>query len=221
MIAQALNEESWNLLARAKLLPAAVQIAVAVDDLMTAKEAAAELDTIAARYRTDGIEASVSTARGRVQLAEGDAPAAASTLRRAVQQWQALDAPYEDATARVLLAIAARESGDDEGAAACFAAAARTFERLGAVADLVLARQMQGGGAPAAGGLTAREVEVLRLVAAGATNRLVAAELFLSEKTVDRHLSNVFRKLGVSSRAAAAAFAVENGLTGGVAPATG
>jgi DNA-binding NarL/FixJ family response regulator len=66
--------------------------------------------------------------------------------------------------------------------------------------------------ARATGGLTAREVEVLRLVAAGKTNRTIAADLVLSEKTVARHLSNIFTKLGLSTRAAATAYAYEHDL---------
>jgi ATP/maltotriose-dependent transcriptional regulator MalT len=214
MIVQALREESWNRLARAKLLPAAVQIAVAAGDLALAHEAADELDDIATTYDSGVIEASANTARGRVQLAEGDVGAATGSFRRALQRWQELDAPYEIATARVLLALTARAAGDEDGAAESFLSAAAVFERLGARADLAWIDSEQGRGRPRSlpDGLTDREVEVLLLVASGATNKAIAQELVLAEKTVDRHVSNIFRKLGVSSRAAATAYAFEHGL---------
>ena len=109
----------------------------------------------------------------------------------------------------MLLGLACRDAGDDEGALASFAAAESMFDQLGAtldvrfVRDLTSRRQLPGG-------LTEREAEVLRLVAAGRTNKEIAAELFLSEKTVARHLSNIFTKIGVSSRVAAAAYAFEH-----------
>jgi ATP/maltotriose-dependent transcriptional regulator MalT len=212
MIQQALGNEPWNRLARAKLLPAAVQISIAAGDLLTAHEWSDELDDIAGQYRSDGIEAGAATTRGRLQLAEGDPRGAASTLRRALQRWQELDSPYEVATVRVLLALAARASDDDDGAASWFASAAAVFEDLGATGDLASLEGMLDERRPLPGGLSAREAEVLRLVASGATNRAIAGELVLSEKTVDRHVSNIFRKIGVTSRAAATAFAFEHGL---------
>jgi DNA-binding NarL/FixJ family response regulator len=214
MIGQALREEPWNRLARAKLLPAAVQVGIAAHGLDDARAAADELDAVAAEYGSDGIEAAAASARGRLQLAGGDIVAAASTLRRALQRWQELDVPYEVATTRVLLGLAARQSGDEEGALSCFTSAVETFARLGAALDVAQVEQVRGPRAALPAGLTEREAEVLRLVASGATNKAVARDLGLSEKTVARHLSNIFTKLGVASRAGATAYAFEHGLTG-------
>ena len=211
MIQQALCEVGQNDLARAKLLPAAVQIGVAADDLDAARTATDDLERIARVYRSALLEATAVTSRGRLLLAEGDLADATASLRTALQRWRALAVPYEVATTQVLLGEAARRSGDDDEARACFTAASATFERLGAVLDV--ARLDPEPEEPVARGpLTEREIELLRLVAAGRTNRAIAAELFVSEKTVERHLSNVFRKLGVSSRAAATAQAVRLGL---------
>ena len=212
MIQQALCEVDGNDLARAKLLPAAVQIGVAAEDLDAARSAADDLDRIARVYPTSVIEATSAASRGRLLLAEEDLTAAVTSLRLALQRWRALEVPYEVASMHVLLGECARRAGDDEEATANFTDACTTFERLGAALDLA---RMTPDGDPdgaAASPLTVRETDLLRLVAAGRTNREIAAELFLSEKTVERHLSNVFRKLGVSSRAAATAQAVRLGL---------
>jgi ATP/maltotriose-dependent transcriptional regulator MalT len=152
--------------------------------------------------------AAAAQVRGAVELAEGDAEAALPWLRRAWQLWEEIGAPYQSARARVLLGQACAAL-DDRDAAALELEAARTgFERLGAEPDL--ARLV---GIPAeTHGLSARELEVLRLVAAGRTNRQIAAELVVSEHTVARHLQNIFGKLGVSSRTAATAFAFERHL---------
>jgi DNA-binding NarL/FixJ family response regulator len=131
-------------------------------------------------------------------------------LQDAVERWLALDVPYEVATARTLLGQALRECGDVTGAADSFAAAAKLFDRIGARVDARLSDSGVRSSLPA--GLTDREVEVLRLVAAGKTNNEIAAELYLSIKTVSRHLSNIFTKVGVTSRAAATAFAFEHNL---------
>jgi DNA-binding NarL/FixJ family response regulator len=131
-------------------------------------------------------------------------------LRRAAQLWAGLDSPYEVARSRVLLGIALRGLGDEESALAELLAAQRTFSALAAAPAAREVARLLPLSAP--GGLTAREVEVLRLVAAGRSNPQIAAELVLSEKTVARHLSNIFTKLGVGSRTAAAAFAFEQHL---------
>ncbi|HJU00816.1 MAG TPA: response regulator transcription factor, partial [Actinomycetes bacterium] len=133
--------------------------------------------------------------------------------RRAWSLWQELDAPYEAARARVVVATACRALGDEDAARMELDAAREVFERLSAAPDLARVEALTGAARSRAGsGLTAREVEVLRLVATGRTNRVIAAELFLSEKTVARHLSNIFTKLGVSSRAAATAWAYRHEL---------
>ncbi|MGH2824902.1 MAG: helix-turn-helix domain-containing protein, partial [Thermoleophilaceae bacterium] len=124
-----------------------------------------------------------------------------------------LDAPYEAARVRVLVGLACRALGDDDTAALELKAARAVFAHVGAAPDLARVDSLTGrAGYVDAHGLTARELQVLRLVAAGATNRAIAAELVLSERTVDRHVSNIFTKLGVSSRAAATAYAYEHQL---------
>lgn len=211
MIHQALCEVGNDDLARAKLLPAAVQIGVAADDLDAARAAADDLDRIARVAESGLLGAAAATSRGRLLLAEGDLVGASTALRTALGRWTALAVPYEVATTQVLLGETARRAGDDDEAVACFSAAGATFERLGAALD-VARLEPPTEGAETAGLLTAREIELLRLVAAGLTNRAIASETHVSEKTVERHLSNVFRKLDVSSRAAATARAVRLGL---------
>ena len=157
--------------------------------------------------------ATATHAQGAVLLGEGDAKAALAALRGAWAAWQELEAPYEAARARVLIGLACRALGDQDSAAMELDAARWAFQQLGAAPDLARLESLAGRGpARAAGGLTAREVEVLRLVATGRTNRAIAAELVLSERTVDRHVSNIFTKLGVASRAAATAWAYEHQL---------
>jgi ATP/maltotriose-dependent transcriptional regulator MalT len=207
IIQRAVEAESWNRLARARLLPAAAQIAIAAGDSATAAAAVDELDAIATDYDSPILLASAATARGRLQLAFGE-PSACAALRLALTRWQELDVPHEVATARTLLGLACRDLGDHDDALASFAAAASLFDQLGATLDARLVRDLTSR-RELPGGLTEREAEVLRLVAAGHTNRGIAAELHLSEKTVARHLSNIFTKIGVSSRAAATAFAFE------------
>ena len=146
-------------------------------------------------------------------VAQGDARAALTALRRAWSAWQELDAPHEAARTRALIGLACRALGDEDGAAMELDAARWAFQELGAAPDVARIDALAlRAGAANAGGLTARELEVLRLVAAGKTNRAIATDLVLSEKTVARHVSNIFVKLGVSSRAAATAHAYEHGL---------
>jgi DNA-binding CsgD family transcriptional regulator len=152
-------------------------------------------------------------ARGAVELAEDNAEAALGSLRRAFETWRQVEAPYEAARVRVLLGMACRAFGDDEGAGMELDAARAAFEQLGAVPDLArVAALTTDVPRRRPGGLTQRELQVLRLVAAGKTNKAVAQELSLSEKTIDRHVSNIFNKLDVPSRAAATAFAYEHKL---------
>jgi DNA-binding CsgD family transcriptional regulator len=210
IINDALEGADWNRLARAKVLPARTQIAIAAGDLGAAIAAVDELETIAADFASAGLKAVATSARGRVQLAQGD-PAACATLRNAVTRWTDLGVPYEVATARTLLGQACRHGDDAAGAAAAFDAARQLFDGLGVRLD---ARDSQAaaGPSPLPAGLTAREAEVLRLVAAGHTNKEIGGVLFVSDKTIARHLSNIFTKAGVSTRAAATAFAFEQGM---------
>jgi DNA-binding CsgD family transcriptional regulator len=198
---------------RAAILPAYVEIMLAVDRFDAADEACGELDSLAEGRRKDAIEALAAQARGAVELARGDALAALPPLRNAGRIWQEFEAPYESARIRELLGRACREVGDQDAARLELEAARDAFEGLGAAADL--ARVSMLAELAAAGqshGLTERELEVLRLVAAGRSNREIAAALVISEHTVARHLQNIFAKLGLSSRTAATAFAFEHGL---------
>lgn len=211
---RALDAEKWNRLARARLLAASSQIWIAAGDADAAEEAVDELQAIASEFDSPVLRATAATARGRVHLARADAGACA-TLRDALARWLELEVPHEVATARTLLGLACRDAGDDAGAVASLSAAASLFEQLGAQLDV---RQVHALSSPPAlpaalpAGLTAREAQVLRLVAAGHTNREIAGLLFVSAKTVARHLSNIFCKIGVSSRASATAFAFEHDL---------
>jgi DNA-binding CsgD family transcriptional regulator len=207
---EALEVAGWNRLARAKMLPALAQISIATGDLGAAAAAVEELETTAAEFDSRGLEAAGLSARGRLQIAT-ESTAAGATLRSAVARWTELGVPYEMATARMLLGEAHRRTGDEGAAAADFAAARQLFDDLGVHVD-GRGSELRRMTAERPDGLTEREVEVLRLVAAGKTNKQVAATLHLSDKTIARHLSNIFTKIGVSTRTAATAFAFEHGL---------
>jgi DNA-binding NarL/FixJ family response regulator len=205
--------ETTQPLKRAALLPAYVGIMLALGDLEAARTACRELDEIAKRQGTDLLDAMVAQARGELALAEGDAHAALVALRRAWQAWQELDAPHEAARARVLLGLTCRSLGDEDTAAFELEAARGVLAELGAASALAWVDSLTGRAAPADDhGLTARELEVLRLVAAGKSNREIASALVISERTVARHLQNIFAKLRVSSRTEASAFAFEHDL---------
>lgn len=199
---------------RTKLLPAHVEIMLAVSDVDEARRACRELEEIAGRFDTDVLEATAAHARGAVELAEGDAKAALSSLRHAFQIWQQVESPYAAARARVLLGLACRALGDYDGSKLELDASRVVFEQLGAAPDVERVDSLTDA-APRSQphGLTSRELQVLRLVAAGKTNRTIAAELGISEKTVARHISNIFLKLGLSSRSAATAYAYQHRLT--------
>ncbi len=199
-------------LQRARLLTAQVDVALAVSDLDTASAATDQLRALADETGTPVLEATATTARGSVELAREDITVAVESLRRACVAWRELRLPYEGARARTLYGLALRAAGDEDDALLELRAALSAFERLGAVPDARSVAGMVSHGTPLPGGLTAREAEVLRLVAAGKTNRDIAAELVISEHTVARHLQNMFVKLGVSSRSAATAFAFEHSL---------
>ncbi|HEY3652685.1 MAG TPA: LuxR C-terminal-related transcriptional regulator [Streptosporangiaceae bacterium] len=206
-------DEVPDRVARSRVLAAYVEIVLAVGDVQAARVAADELAEIAADFDAAFLRAVAAHWRGAVLLAEGDARAALAVLRRAWTAWRELEAPYEAARARVLAGLACRQLGEGDTAEMELDAAFRVFQELGAAADLArLAKISQTAEAGAAGGLTARELQVLALAAAGKSNRAIATELFLSEKTVERHLSNIFTKLGVGSRTAAAAYAFEHGI---------
>jgi DNA-binding CsgD family transcriptional regulator len=197
------------------MLPAAVEIELAAGDVAAARRVA---DELAVEQRTSPMpmmRALVDQAEAAVRLDEGDAGAAVVLARQAWARWRELDVPYEAARCRVLAARAFRALDDDPSASMEFDAARAVFADLGARPALAaIDALMASDSSDRAGGLTARETEVLRLVAEGKTNRLIALDLYLSEKTVARHLSNIFAKLGVSTRSAATAYAYQHGLAG-------
>ncbi len=197
---------------RAVVLGAYVEIMLAAGDLDAARAGADALAEIAADSDLPYLRASSFQANGAVLLAEGDAGSALTALRAAWKAWQQLEAPYECARVRVLIAHACRALDDDDTARSHLDAAAATFAQLGAAADLARVAPAASAGPGVLDELSDREREVLALLAAGQTNREIGASLFISEHTVARHVSNIFNKLEVSSRTAAAAIAFEHGL---------
>jgi ATP/maltotriose-dependent transcriptional regulator MalT len=198
---------------RARVLPAYIEIVLAVDDVTAARLACEELASFAKGHEDGTLEAIAAQARGAVELAAGEPRAALVSLRRAGEVWRQLEAPYETACVRELLGRACRELGDEDGARLELEAARHAFDRLGAATDLArvdllveLSTKFDRHG------LSDRELEVLRLIAAGNSNREIAAALVISEHTAARHVQNIFAKLGVSSRTAAGAFAFEHHL---------
>lgn len=206
--------ETTTDLRRAAILPAYVEIAIAKGDLGRAKGACREMEDISERHHSEIVYAMASHCKGTVDLAEGRASEALAALRPALVVWTELGAIYEVARLRARIAKACRMLGDEETAVMEEEAAYNIFEELGARPDPPGGVSVgdSDGGASAARDLTSRQLEVLRLVAAGMTNREIADELFVSEHTIARHIQNIFAKLNVSSRTAATAFAFENGL---------
>ena len=198
---------------RLALLPAQIEIMIAAGEVEAAREAGRELLAVAAGFDSELVSAMVQHAEGAVELADGNARSALVTLRRSLQAFQELGIPYEIARVRVLLALACRSLGDEDGALLELEAARDAFEELGAALDVARVDSLAAAASrDDAHGLTGRELEVLRLVAAGETNKAIAARLVLSERTVERHVSNILVKVGASSRAAATAFAYEHQL---------
>ena len=195
-------------LKRAALLPAQVEIALAAGEVDEARSACFELGELAKQYRSAMLDAIVAHAEGALALAGDDARSALAGLRHAQRIWLELDAPYEVARTRELIARACTALGDDEAGVLELEAARELFERLGAAPDLArLSARTETNY-----GLSGRELEVLRLVASGKSNREIASVLVISEHTVARHLQNIYAKLGLSSRSAATAFAFEHEL---------
>jgi DNA-binding NarL/FixJ family response regulator len=198
---------------RAALLPAYVEVMLAAGEVEAAREACRELEKISGTHRSDQLRAMSAQALGAVALADGEPQSALVALREAWHAWQELEAPYEAARVRVLVALGCRATGDEDTASWELEAARTVFDQLGASPDIARVDSLTASPeAAAAHGLSPRELQVLRLVARGATNKSIAAELVLSERTIDRHVSNIFAKLRVSSRAAATAYAYEHDL---------
>jgi DNA-binding CsgD family transcriptional regulator len=203
---------------RLSLLPACAEIMVAVGEIAEARTAARELERGSERLGSSLLEAIAARARGAAELADGNPNEALIALRRSFLLWQELGAPYEAARVRVLIGMACRALNDEDAAGLELDAAKAVFAELGAETDLARLDSIvtaAAAGAPPGDqdhDLTGREMEVLRLVAAGNSNREIASALTISEHTVARHLQNIFAKLGVSSRTAASAFAFEHEL---------
>lgn len=206
-------DEASDLTAKARLLGAFVEIVLATGDLAAARAGATELSLIAGNVNAQFLRAVAERSMGAVLLAEGDARAALNALRQAWSAWRALDAPYEAARTRVLIGLACRALGDHDGANMEFDAARAVLQQLDAGPDVAQVEALMGVTAVVVhAGLTAREVQVLSAIATGKTNRAIADDLFISEKTVARHVSNIFIKLGLSSRSAATAYAYDHGI---------
>ena len=199
---------------RALLLDAWVEIALAANDLDSARIACQELASIFERMNFPFVRALLARNAGALLLAEDKPQAALRELEQSRALWHELQVPYETARVRCLMARAYRKLGDHDSAAIASAEAQKTFETLGASIDLACLRDemQQTCRSDIAGSLTKRDIEVLRLVAAGKTNRAIAAALEISEKTVARHLSNIFTKLNLDSRTAATVYALEQKL---------
>jgi len=215
-ICRVLDEPFHDRRHRSTTLAAAVDILLASRDVPAARRSADELLSIATLVDTPYVRAMSTAALGAVLLAEDNPRSALAALREAWTIWRDLDAPYEAARVNVSIGLACRALGDADSAQLEFEAARAVFQQLGALPDLTRVDQLMSSTMPspaaAAGGLTSREVEVLRLIASGKTNRAIADDLGISEKTVARHISNIFTKLDLSSRAAATAYAFQHKL---------
>ena len=205
------DERDQRSAATRQVLPAYLEIMLAIGDVEDARRARDELRELAGVFDTDGLRAVVAQADGAIALAEGHAHAALDPLRCAFEQWQRLEAPYESARVRVLIGQACRALGDEEAAGLEHKAArsVRTTRRAAGSGSPRCARAVRTSlGNP----LTARELQVLRLISSGRTNKEIGDELCLSERTIDRHVSNILNKLDVPSRTAATAYAYDHKL---------
>ena len=203
--------ETQGKLERLGLLSACVTIMLAAGNVDAARAAVDEMELIAEVYDTPAVQVEVDAAKGAVALDEGDVATALPLLRSAARWWREIEAPYAVATLSVLIALACRAMGDDEAAQLELQSARATFSRLGARPDLHRVETLLNPSQPVSShGLTARETQVLKLIAAGKTNHAIASELFLSERTVHRHVTNIFDKLGVRSRTAAASYGIQH-----------
>jgi len=199
-------------ISRLRFLPAHVEIMIAAGDLDAARRASQELQEASADLGTDVLAAIAAHARASVELAQGNALRVLDPARQAFAVWQRMGAPYLAARLRVLLARACVALGDAEGARLEMQCAREVFEQLGASPDMAVLDAIARPADAPGRNLSGRELQVLRMIATGKTNKAIARELSLSEKTIDRHVSNIFDKVGVATRSAATAFAYEHGL---------
>jgi DNA-binding CsgD family transcriptional regulator len=200
-------------LERLKLLPAYVDVMILKGDLAEASRGARELEESAKHYPTIALRALSASATGAVQLASDDFRAALQNFRRTVDIWQQVKAPYAIARTRELMGLACRALGDEDGAKLEFLAAREAFKTLGATPDLArIDSRVAVASHLSEAKLTKRELQVLQLIATGKPNKVIAAELALSQKTISRHIGNIFIKLDVNTRAAATAWAYQHRL---------
>lgn len=199
-------------LTRARLLAALVEAELQSRDVAAARAAVDDLGAMVDDNRSPYLGAIRDRCHGAVALEAGDTSAALEHLARARDAFADLGMSFDAAQVQVRLGIAASRTRDTDGARLELMAARATFAQLGAGPDLEVADGLLRERPPHPGGLTDRQLEVLRLVAHGRTDREIAATLFISEHTVARHVSNIRSKLGVPSRAAATAFAYQHHL---------
>ncbi len=205
--------ESDEWVDRARVLPAFIEILLSLDEVDAAGQASQQLDELADAHPSTMLSAVAHYERGTLLMRTGEPVQAVAAFRASLRGWQELEAPYEMAKTRAMIGLACHNIGDHDTARLEFEAARSEFGRLGATPDLEwLDQQLDGDRRTPDAGLTGRELEVLGLVASGATNKAIASELFVSERTVDRHVSNIFSKLAVTTRTAAATYAHEHGL---------
>jgi len=213
-IRRLLNEQQGSV-SRPEVILAAVEILTAVGDLETARIAADELSRIAERLPVPAVRAFAAHASGALGMAEGDLPAALSSLREAWTLWQELELPYQAARVRVLLGQACQQSGDQVAAEFELDAARQFFQRVSAQPDIARVDELRESARPTVShALSARERQVIALVATGQTNREIARQLSISERTGDRHVSNILLKLNLTTRSAATAYAYQHDLIG-------
>lgn len=204
-------EEAKTPLQRVKILPAFIEVMLACENIAEARSAVEELAAFAVNYDTTFLKAVTAYCEGAVFLKEDDPVAAIETLRKSLTYWNELNVPYEAAAVRFLLGIAYRDQGDQDSARMELTAAQWIFKELEARPDLEKVEALLHlENEPDRHGLTLRELQVLQLASEGKTNKAIAGELFISDRTVERHLSNIFTKLEVNSRTEATAFAYEH-----------
>jgi DNA-binding CsgD family transcriptional regulator/tetratricopeptide (TPR) repeat protein len=201
-------DETEDSMTRARLLGPSVEISLATGDIVAARSAAEELVGIATEVGTPLLRAHAARAKGEVLLAGDDTKAALIELRKAFNSYHALAVRYDAACTRLLIADACEALGDHDAADMESGLARAALAALGATTPNTPVTQADSQ----RGGITQRELEVLVLLARGKTNRAIAHDLFISEKTVASHVSHIFTKLGVASRSAATAYAYDHGL---------
>ena len=207
------EKETKGLIVRSGMLGAYTEIMLAVDDVRSAQAAAEELSAIAIELDAPFLRAIADSARGSVLLASRNPRSALDNLYLAWSVLKKTGSVYEAAKVRVLIGLACRELGDHDTAEMEIGTALQVFNKLGAIPDIERIKMLRHGKpSDSKHNLTPRQLEVVRLVARGKSNRLIAGELFISERTVERHVSDIFGKLNLSSRAAVTAFAYEQKL---------